>query len=110
MRTLIWIGWLSFALLVILGGRLTLAACEFRPAPLFGYAYCPRYAPPAALDAEAERERALRSRLRSAEARFAALPFCQPPSPSPAANQTPPRPQTQRRPQRPRRPHPGADR
>jgi hypothetical protein len=75
-----------------------LAACELRPLPLFGYAYCPRPSPPDALVAESERERGLRSRLKSAEARLAALPTCQPtatpepprpPQPNPSASPTP---------------------
>ncbi len=84
-RALAWIGWLAFAALVVLGGRLMLDACEVRPWPVFGNAYCPRPPPrdSAALDAERDREQVLRSRLRRAEFQLAALPSCQPPAPEP---------------------------
>jgi hypothetical protein len=76
------VGWLVFAALIVLGGRMALDACELRPSPLFGYAFCPR-APQhdPGLDTEQERARVLQSRLRRAEQRLAALPVCQPPPP-----------------------------
>jgi hypothetical protein len=97
-RALVGLGWLIFALLLIAGGWLMLTACELRPLPLFGYAYCPRPSPLDALVPESERERGLRSRLKSAEARLATLPTCQPtatpeppraPTPNPSASPAP---------------------
>jgi hypothetical protein len=74
------VGWLVFAALIVLGGRMALDACEMRPWPLFGYAFCPR-APQRdpGLDTERERARVLQSRLRSAEQRLASLQICKPP-------------------------------
>ena len=57
MRALTWIGWLSFATLVLAGGWLVLKACELRPRPLYGYSYCPRPTRVDALGTETERER-----------------------------------------------------
>jgi hypothetical protein len=82
-RAVALLGWLAFALLVAVGGRLMLTACEVRPWPVFGGIYCPIARPPTApLIAEQERQRVLVSRLHTAERHLAALPVCQPPPPA----------------------------
>jgi hypothetical protein len=87
------VGWLVFAALIVLGGRMALDACEIRPWPVFGYAFCPR-APQRdpELDTEQERARALRLRLRSAERRLASLPICQSAQQQPVEAAPPPGP------------------
>ncbi len=84
-------GWLTFAVLAVLGGWLMLGACEVRPLPLFGYAYCPAPRAPKSIDlmAAAEREHVLKSRVHRFEMQLAALDACQPPPPPPAPEPAP---------------------
>ncbi len=90
-RAFTWFAWLTFALLVVAGGWLALAACEFRPIPIYAYAYCSVRQPSNLPDvvAERERERALQSRIRTAAARLAAMPACQSPTPPPIESPKP---------------------
>ncbi len=71
--------WALFALLLAVGGYVSLSACDLGFRPLFGLRYCEASSPPSGLAEERARQRGLLARLQEAELRAAEKPFCAPP-------------------------------